>query len=62
MHDRTSVKRTGSLEQPLKIDLVQVTSPRGTVPTVRIRYAHNSIVYAMVPLAQLPADVQALFS
>jgi hypothetical protein len=59
---RTAVKRVGNLEHELDIELIQVTSPHGTVPTVRVRYAHNSMLYAEVPLAHLPEDIQQLFS
>lgn len=59
---RTAVKRVGDLEHTLNLELIQVTYPHGTVPTVRVRYAHNSILYAEVPLAHLPEDIQQLFT
>ena len=58
---RTSVKRIGSTEIPLKIELIQVTTPHGTIPTVRVKRT-NGVLYASVPLSQLPPDVQELFS
>jgi hypothetical protein len=59
---RTAVKRVGDLEHELEIELIQCTYPHGTVPTVRVRYAHNHILYAVVPLAHLPEDIQQLFT
>lgn len=59
---RTATKRAGDLEHELNIELIQVTYPHGTVPTVLVRYAHNHILYAEVPLAHLPADIQQLFA
>ena len=59
---RTAVKQVGNLTFNMDIELIQVTHPHGTIPTVRIRYAHNKILYAEVPLAHLPADIQQLFS
>ena len=59
---RTAVKRVGNLEHELEIELIQCTYPHGTVPTVRVRYAHNKILYAEVPLAHLPEDIQQLFT
>ena len=58
---RTAVKQVGDLTFNMDIELIQVTHPHGTIPTVRIRFAHNSIVYAEVPLAHLPADIQEMF-
>lgn len=58
---RTSVQRVGDLTFQIDIELIQVTHPHGTIPTVRMRYAHNSIIYAEVPLAHLPADIQEMF-
>jgi hypothetical protein len=52
----------GDLTFQIDIELIQVTHPHGTIPTVRMRYAHNSIIYAEVPLAHLPADIQEMFN
>lgn len=59
---RTAVKRVGDLEHELEIELIQCTYPHGTVPVVRVRYAHNKIVHSETPLAHLPADIQELFA
>ena len=58
---RTAVKQVGDLTFNMDIKLIQCTYPHGTVPTVRIRYAHNNILYAEIPLAHLPADIQEMF-
>lgn len=55
-------KRTvGGKTFDLDIELIELTTPHGVTPTVRMVYAHNGIEYASVPLAHLPEDIQALF-
>jgi hypothetical protein len=58
---RTSVKHVGDTEVPLHIELIQVTTPHGIVPTVLVKH-DNGIQYASVPLAHLPQDIQDMFS
>jgi hypothetical protein len=58
---RTSIKHVGDTEHTLRIELIQVTTPHGTVPTVRVKY-DNGIQYASIPLAHLPQDIQEMFS
>ena len=58
---RTAVKRVGATDITLHIELVQITAPHGTVPTVLVKH-DNGIQYASVPLAHLPQDIQDLFS
>lgn len=55
-------KRTvGNKTFDLDIELIELTTPHGVIPTVRMVYAHNGIQYASAPLADLPPDIQTLF-
>lgn len=59
---RTTTRTVGDKVFHLDCELIQITTPDGTVPTVRITYAHNGMLYASVPLAHLPEDIQGLFA
>jgi hypothetical protein len=58
---RVGTRRVGTKEFRLDIRLTEVTTPRGTFPKVVIRYAESGILYAEVPLGELPEDIQKLF-
>jgi hypothetical protein len=58
---RVGTRRVGNTVEMLNIELVEITTPRGTVPKVIIRHADSGYLYAEVPLSQLPEDIQKLF-
>ena len=60
---RVGTRRVGErgIEQKLGCELIYVTTPRGTYPMIRIKYIPSGILYAEVPLSQLPEDIQELF-
>ena len=59
---RVGSRRVGTKDFRLNIELVEITTPRGVVPKVIIKYAESGILYAEVPLRELPEDIRRLFS